>query len=831
MTASSFSRFLLRNSIYLILLLGILLAVAGAVLLLSGQSIAGIWLLAVGFGGVLAWSLCWIYLSRVVLQPLRQLTSASETIAIKDSLILSDALAALAQGNLTSRISLEAKEFNIHGGYEIEQLVQVFGEVIGHIIDSGRDFNYVTDELCQRLFYVGADSFLEGRTCGEEMGKQLGGKGTVAILTGLFAAPGLEKRRMGFLHALHERYPEVRVVESSETHELPDTGYTIMQAYMNKYPQLNGLYMTEAASLPGVMKALMEKRAPGEIKLVTHDLMDETMEGMQKGYVTVTLSQDPFAQGYEPAIHLFNYLVTGIRPPDSRMLTHMSVVHRGNYHEYWQSGRGLVQSKDALARLTRPVKTSPRPLRIAVISGGVAEGIFWQKQVLPGALVAKETLSAFNATVDWIVMPDRETDTCINTFTELLTRGYSAIASPVSNNALVPYINKAMEAGVPIATYNGEPTSFRGLISMLMQRSQQINALSEKLAALSQNAGQATTMMAHTIHQVAASLTNEASAVTQANAGMQHIAAAVQEITVGAKDQARAAENVSEAASEISKAIQTATDGTRTVAEATVQAADVARHGTETVQETLRQMQIIEAAVSSSTDTIRRMHTYSQQIGDIVVTIEDIAAQTNLLALNANIEAARAGEYGRGFAVVAHEVRKLAEKSAAATKEIASIIHTVQSSVSSAAAGMETVTQNVRQGTDLAQRSGESLDQLLASASITQTQTERLVQANDAVTKSMDILTSSIDRVSAVIEENFASSQEVSTNIVEVLRLVENMTTISETNAASAEELAASTTQVTQQVAGVDEAAGALLSIARELQGATAIFKISETSS
>jgi len=170
-------------------------------------------------------------------------------------------------------------------------------------------------------------------------------------------------------------------------------------------------------------------------------------------------------------------------------------------------------------------------------------------------------------------------------------------------------------------------------------------------------------------------------------------------------------------------------------------------------------MKSIEGAVDSSAATIQETNARAQQIGEIVGTIEDIAAQTNLLALNAAIEAARAGDQGRGFAVVASEVRKLAEKSAAATKEIGAIITSVQASAQRAAEAMDVAMQKVHDGSALAQHSGQALDQLLESAKTTQRQTGEMARANQTVADVMVDLTSAILRVSAVVTANMDRSE------------------------------------------------------------------------
>jgi methyl-accepting chemotaxis protein len=145
-------------------------------------------------------------------------------------------------------------------------------------------------------------------------------------------------------------------------------------------------------------------------------------------------------------------------------------------------------------------------------------------------------------------------------------------------------------------------------------------------------------------------------------------------------------------------------------------AVEIARRGGEIVNDALVNMRMIAESVNATARKIGELGKSSDQIGKIVSVIDDIAAQTNLLALNAAIEAARAGEQGRGFAVVAGEVRRLAERTTKATKEIAQMIDAVQAETRQAVSQMQAGTKQVEAGVVTTSKAGSSLQEILAAA-------------------------------------------------------------------------------------------------------------------
>ena len=138
----------------------------------------------------------------------------------------------------------------------------------------------------------------------------------------------------------------------------------------------------------------------------------------------------------------------------------------------------------------------------------------------------------------------------------------------------------------------------------------------------------------------------------------------------------------------------------------------IAKKGAKVVQNTINGMDTIREQIQDTSKRIKRLGESSQEIGDIVSLINDIADQTNILALNAAIQASMAGEAGRGFAVVADEVQRLAERSAAATKQIETLVKTIQTDTNEAVISMEQTTSEVVNGAKLAQDAGVALEEI-----------------------------------------------------------------------------------------------------------------------
>ncbi len=227
-------------------------------------------------------------------------------------------------------------------------------------------------------------------------------------------------------------------------------------------------------------------------------------------------------------------------------------------------------------------------------------------------------------------------------------------------------------------------------------------------------------------------------------------------------------ENASTTVKSMSQAMSRMADEAGKSADVAKESVEIASAGGETVRRTISGMDAIRDQIQETSKRIKRLGESSQEIGNIVELIEDIADQTNILALNAAMQAAMAGEAGRGFAVVADEVQRLAERSANATKQIDALVKTIQADTNEAVSSMETSTAGVVNGAKLAEDAGEALQRVeqvsQEIAGVTQAIADQLQGHSSEV--------GSIDDTMSVIQEitsQTAEGTEQTTQSIETL--------------------------------------------------------------
>ncbi len=247
----------------------------------------------------------------------------------------------------------------------------------------------------------------------------------------------------------------------------------------------------------------------------------------------------------------------------------------------------------------------------------------------------------------------------------------------------------------------------------------------------------------------------------------REVASAATEIAASAEEMAQGMNEQTSQMTQISSAVEQMSASVVEVARKSGEAAnhaqasgDVARSGGDVVTQTITGMQAIDEAVSASAASVSELGRRGEQIGAIIEVINDIADQTNLLALNAAIEAARAGEAGRGFAVVADEVRKLADRTTKATEEIAQSIQAIQGETGQAVQRMNTGTEQVKQGVDLAMKAGDSLRQIVDSTGQVATMIQSIAAAAEQQSAAAEQVSRNIEQISAVAEQSSEATQQ-----------------------------------------------------------------------
>jgi methyl-accepting chemotaxis protein len=253
-----------------------------------------------------------------------------------------------------------------------------------------------------------------------------------------------------------------------------------------------------------------------------------------------------------------------------------------------------------------------------------------------------------------------------------------------------------------------------------------------------------------------------ASSSEQLSATSSMIANSVEKVASQTGTVATAGEEMATTSSDIAQNCVMVADGGK-------RANDSALAGSLVVKETVVVMNRIADRVRESARTVESLGTRSDQIGDIIGTIEDIADQTNLLALNAAIEAARAGDQGRGFAVVADEVRALAERTTKATKEISEMIKAIQNETRQAVEAMEQGVNEVENGTAEAAKSGEALHEILS-------------QINSFAMQ--------VSQIATAAEEQMATTGEISSNMIQVTDIINGVAKGAQDSASAAGQLA-----------------------------------------
>lgn len=437
------------------------------------------------------------------------------------------------------------------------------------------------------------------------------------------------------------------------------------------------------------------------------------------------------------------------------------------------------------------------------------------KQVLPvQKAIAKETGTVaynfegqqklagytFVPTTGWgVVMQVAETEALANARANLMVSAGLVAAAVIL--VIVAAIFIARSITRPIARLVGSTQAVAAgdlSQSLPVESKDEVGQLSEAFNAMTGQLKSLIKQITVNAELLAASSEELTASAAQSTQTANQVAVAIADVAQGAEEQMTTILTTSAAVEQISASTQQVAANANEVAAQSVEAAHKAKQGDEAAVKAIEQMNFIEKTVNTSAQVVAKLGERSKEIGQIVDTISGIAGQTNLLALNAAIEAARAGEQGRGFAVVAEEVRKLAEQSQEASKQIALLIGEIQGETDKAVDAMNNGTREVKLGAEVVTSASQAFKEIVG-----------LVAA----------VSERIKEISSAIQQMAGGSQQA-------VGSVKKIESISRQAAGEAQTVSAAMQEQTSTMNGIASASENLAMLAQELQSAISKFRV-----
>ncbi len=361
-------------------------------------------------------------------------------------------------------------------------------------------------------------------------------------------------------------------------------------------------------------------------------------------------------------------------------------------------------------------------------------------------------------------------------------------------------------------------SKLRELIGDVITASNLLADSSDRTSASAKQSTIAVDAITGAVDLVATGANDQAQKLGDTSVAIEELSRTADQIADVAVSQAQAIAATTEALERLDSGIATLSAHGAALAGSAREASDEALCGRTAVGETQAAMRTLREVSERAGRAMDTLEQRSAQVENIVAVIEEIADQTNLLALNAAIEAARAGEHGRGFAVVSDEVRKLAERSSSATREISEILSSIRRETLNAAQAMRSSSASMDSGLAVAERAACSLDRVGSAIQTTTTVAEELAEHAREMREASTYVTENLASESAAVEENATAASEMrsTTNFVTAAIVPVAMTAKEQSTAA--QQAARSTADLASAVQEIDATAAALRDQAEGLQ-------------
>ena len=656
----------------------------------------------------------------------------------------------IASGNFTSRF--EPYAHNVEKYKKLSTMHK-----LQNLVD---EVNAITMDPLMRYCYCGADSYLEGRACGQIMAQALDGQGQVAIIEWNDKRASTKLRRKGFEQYLQDECPGVKILGYEETEAVTDRTYKAVIDLMDRYKDLRGIYISEGITPIAAAKAVREKGKTSQIFIVTHDITEGIYQEICHGGIYGTLSQNLYSQGYEPLIHLANHFLGQAPPESTRLLSTLTGITNENVSKFWDVKKGFLLDEQTLADLTPIHEGSADKIKLIFFG---EERFAIQQQIKQGVADASRILREHGIDAEWINLPGCEKEGGIMAPVEEIIAFIDRIVSEkkpsginlkVSFESMVDFLNSLSSRGVLIATYNAEPMGIRGMFHLIHQNAEGLLNISGELSH----------------------------GTSESQIAMEQINEAMNEVVQGALELQEKSGVGKKVVRAMDQGIRDVHQGVQTQTEAVAITRETSRalkQKFQVIEDQIDLLKDIRKSIVATAGDMTTMEEMSREISQIAETMDDIASRTGLLSLNAAIEAVHAKEAGKGFGVVAGEIRKLADSSAASSRKIEELIQKNQQVIRRSVESFGVSRHRVDRYIDEVQQLTQSLHQLLDEFNTAFSGVEQVTRENrdisDMMAEKAGKVTDVIGAVAAVAEVNTASSEEISATTVEIAAQAKSM--------------------------------------------------------
>ncbi|MBN1797686.1 MAG: substrate-binding domain-containing protein [Spirochaetales bacterium] len=647
---------------------------------------------------------------------------------------IATALSEFGAGNLAVSVAPFLKR-----QYSTENKVQA--ELISNILS---EINSITAVPSKRLCFTGNNSYQEGQIVGKHIAQALDGTGQILIIITMFTQVNHVLRCKGCVNFLKDHFPNIKVLGIVEGQGIRSVVKELIPGLLEQYPTVDLIYMTDGFTPFAACQVLEKVQQKYKARIVTHDIHDENIANLKKGLITIIIGQNAVAQTYNSLVHLYNKIEADWKPVSRKLNLTPVVCTLENYREYWDESKQARKLTDhEYSEFAVPVeRKSNKPLKLGLIIPDDYNVFALNKQ---GGEDAARKLAFKNVKVD-IVKAFKgydifgQVEVIAPAIQKMVKEGYHGIATCVFDPRIVPEINKAVDAGVPVTTYIAEPLNLRELILNIADNIDILTNESQDLATAADESDRANTQITSAITKIQSGIESQEDKVTATNLTL---------------------EELNQSIGNINDVIKRFTDSILNITQESQQ-------GMGAITKSNQSAETLQQSITRINESITNLNERFAKISTIIKTIEDFADNTNVLAINASIQAATAGEAGKGFAVVAQEVRELAGQSAAAVENIRQIINEILKSMQYVVKESKNNIGEVANNLERAYKAKDSFENISALLMNSKEEIQAIIQVMEKINDTSQIVKKTMGDVKSFNKDNVSSIQEITSSIKEI---------------------------------------------------------------